>query len=63
MTRKNTRKIYLSPDTSVIGVEVEEILQNLSIGPQTDRLIMMDSWTGAGDDGGNYGQGTDDFFE
>ncbi len=57
------KKIYASPRAAVIGVDLEEIILNPSFGPQTDRLIMMDSWTGAGDDGGNYGQGTDDFFE
>ena len=57
------KKIYASPRAAVIGVDLEEIILNPSFGPQTDRRIMMDSWTGAGDDGGNYGQGTDDFFE
>lgn len=61
--KKREKAMYVSPSAAVIGVDLEEIILNPSFGPQTDRLIMMDSWTGAGDDGGNYGQGTDDFFE
>ena len=60
---QQVKKIYASPRAAVIGVDLEETILNPSFGPQADNLIMMDSWTGAGDDGGHYGQGTDDFFE